>query len=98
MRRRVSSSPQRLERRRRGVSLAAAPVATDVEQLGSRDAEQQDRSVARVVRQVVDEVEEGRLRPLEVVEDDDERTRLRQRLEELPHGPERLLAAGDVCR
>ena len=96
--RRESSSLQRLERRRRRVALAAAPVGMDVEQLGSRHAEQEDRSVARVVREVVDEVDEGRLRPLEVVEDDDERARLRERLEELAHGPERLLAAGDACR
>ena len=64
---------QRLEQDRRGVRLAAAPHGPCVEQLRARDAEQEDRPVARPVRDVLDDVEERLLRPLEIVEDDDER-------------------------
>ena len=41
-------------------------------------------------------LDEGRLGPLEVVEDDDEGPALGERLEELADGPERLLADGDA--
>ena len=44
-----------------------------VEQLRPREAEQQDRRAAREVGDVVDQVEERRLAPVDVVEDDDER-------------------------
>ena len=64
---------QRLEQDRGGVRLAAAPHRPCVEQLRARDAEQEDRPVARPVRHVLDDVEERLLRPLEIVEDDDER-------------------------
>ena len=40
---RHSAVGERLEQDRRGVELAAAPAGTRVEQLGSRDAEEQDR-------------------------------------------------------
>ena len=45
---------------------------------------------------MLDEVEEGRLRPLEVVEHDDERPALREHLEEPPRRPEDLLRAGSA--
>ena len=43
------------------------------------------------VRQVLDEVEEGRLGPVHVVEDGDERPLARERGDELPRAPEELL-------
>ena len=48
---------ERLEQDRRGVQLAAAPARPDVEQLGSRDAEEEDRRGTRPVDDVLDEVE-----------------------------------------
>ena len=62
---------ERLEQERRRVQLAAAPAGPHVEELGARDAEEEDRRVAREVGDVLDEVDEDRLRPLEVVDDDD---------------------------
>jgi hypothetical protein len=44
---------------------------------------------------VLDEIEEGRLRPVEVVEDKHEGTAARERLEEPADGPERLVG-GDL--
>ena len=43
--------------------LAAAPGRAALEQLGPRQAEEQDRRVAREVGDVLDQVEEGRLAP-----------------------------------
>ena len=85
-----------LEQDRRGVELAASPHRTIVKQLGSRHAEHQDRGVARPIRDVLDQVQEGRLAPLDVVEHDRERTRLRDRLQEPSYGPEGLLGGAVV--
>ena len=61
-------------------------------QLRSRDADEQDREIAREVGDVLDQVEERRLGPVEVVDHDDERPCSRERLEQPPDGPEGLLA------
>ncbi len=55
---------QRLEQDRGRVELAAAPAGSAVEQLGSREANEQDRRVPSPVGDVLDEIEEGRLRPI----------------------------------
>ena len=73
---------ERLEQERRRVELAAAPVGSRVEELGPRDAEEEDRRVARQVGDVLDEIDEHRLRPLQVVDDDDLRPLGRARLEQ----------------
>ena len=59
---------ERLEQQRRRVELSAAPARPRVEQLRACDAEEEDRRVARQVRDVLDEVDEDRLRPLQVVD------------------------------
>ena len=64
---------ERLEQHRRGVQLAAAPVRPPVEQLRPRHAEQEDRRVAAEVGDVIDEIEERLLAPVDVVQHDDER-------------------------
>ena len=61
-----------------------------VEQLGPCDAEQEDRRVARHVRDVLDEIDEHRLGPLQVVDHDDLRPFGRARLEQPPKGELRL--------
>ena len=66
-------------------------LGADLEQLGPSDAEQQHRGIPGPVRQVLDQVEEGRLGPMDVVEHDDERTFAREMLEQLADGPERVL-------
>ena len=91
-----SSGAERLEQERRRVQLAAAPAGSDVEQLGARDAEEEDRRVAREVGDVLDEVDEDRLGPLQVVDDDDLRPLRGACLEQPPEGELRLRAA--TCR
>ncbi len=64
------------------------PRGAAVEQLRAGHAEQQDRGAAREQRDVLDQVEERLLAPLDVVEHDDERRLL---LEQLPERPGDLL-------
>ena len=64
---------QRLEQDRRGVELAAAPGRAVVEELGTRRADEQDRRVAGEVGDRLEQVEQGRLGPVDVVDEDDER-------------------------
>ena len=66
---------QPLEEHRGRVELAAAPARPLVEELGSCEADEQNRRVAGPVGEVLDEVEERWLGPLQVVEEDDERPR-----------------------
>src|SRR6266508_4548551 len=86
--------PQRLEQDRSRVDLPTAPCGALVEELGPREADKEDRRVARPVGEVLDEVEERRLGPLHVVERHYDRSLLRQRFDQLPHRPERLLVRG----
>ena len=86
-----SAAPSGLSAQRRDVAAGAGEVRPLVEQLRTRKAEQQDRRVERPVDDVLDEIEERRLGPVQVVEHDDERPLARERLEELPHRPERRL-------
>ncbi len=85
-----SSGAERLEQERRRVQLASGPARPIVEQFGARDAEQEDRRVTRHVGNVLDEVDEDWLGPLQVVDDDDLRPLGRPRLEEPPEGELRL--------
>ena len=54
---------------------------------------EQDRGAARPVGEVLDEIEERRLGPVDVVEDENERSSARERLEERSHGDEAVLGA-----
>src|SRR4029078_12383966 len=62
---------KRVEQGRRAVELPAAPAGLRVEQLGACDAEKEDRRSPREVGDVLDELEERRLGPVDVVEHDD---------------------------
>ena len=66
----VSAVGERLEEDRRRVVLAAAPRGPHVVELRPRHADEQDRRVPRPLGDVLDEVEERRLAPVDVVEDD----------------------------
>ena len=85
-----SSCAERLEQERGCVQLAAAPARSLVEELRARDAEEEDRRVAREVGDVLDEVDEDRLRPLQVVDHDDLRPLGCARLEQPAEGELRL--------
>ena len=86
---------ERLEQHAGRVDLAAGPARAAVEQLRPGHAEQQDRRVAGEVGDVLDQVEEGLLAPVHVVEHADERRLGRDRLEQLAERPGDLLAGGD---
>ena len=80
-----------LEEDRGRVPFAAAPAGAHVEQLRTGHPDEKYRSVPRPVGDMLDQVEERRLCPVEVIEDDDERPPSGQRLEELSHPPKALL-------
>ena len=73
-------------------SLPPPQAGRDVEQVGARHAQEQDRRAARPVGDVLDEVEERGLAPVDVVEHEHERALARRGLEEPPDRPEGLLA------
>ena len=75
------------------------PARADVVELGAGEAQQQDGRVARPSEHVLEQVEERRLRPVHVLDTDDERPQLSARLQPLPHVPEDLVvrAAGDLA-
>ena len=82
---------QRLQVHGRRIGPSVAPARPDVVQLRPRQADEQDARVAGVFDDVLEQVEERLLAPLDVVEDDDDRLLARERLEESPERPERLL-------
>ena len=84
---------QRLEQDRRRVHLAAAPLRAQLEQLGPRDHEQQHRGVAGPVGEVLHQVEQQGLGPVQVVDHQHERVRPRQVLEQPARGPRGVLRA-----
>lgn len=66
---------KRLEQERRRVELPTAPPGLRVEQLGTSDTEEENRCTAREVGDVLDELEERSLGPVDVVEHNDLPTR-----------------------
>ncbi len=60
------------------------PAWTAVEELWPRAAQQQDRGAPREQGDVLDEVEKGVLSPVDVIEDDDERSSSLEQLAEAP--------------
>jgi hypothetical protein len=83
-----------LEQHRGRADLPPAPRGALLQELGAREAEEQDRDVAGEVDDGLDEVEEGGLRPLKVVEDEQQGEIEGERLEQLADRPERLVARG----
>ena len=69
---------ERLELDRRRAHAAAAPPRSDVEQLGPREADDQQRRVPDPGTDVLDELEERLLGPVDVLEDEHERLRARR--------------------
>ena len=93
MRSAVCSGGQRREADRRRVELAAAPTGPSLEQLRPGAADDEQRDAAQPVDELVDEVEQAVVGPVQVLEDEHERPLLGERLEEAPPGGERLAAA-----
>ena len=67
------------------------PAWTVLEQLWSGRAEDEDRGVSRSFGEVVEEVEQGRLGTMDVIDHDDSRANSRDDLEEETSCTERLL-------
>ena len=92
---------QRPERHGERVALPAAPVRAALEQLRSCAADDEERYAFDEVDESVHELEQAVVRPLEVVDHEDERPLLRERLEEdAPPGLKLRAAVGerDVLR
>ena len=86
---------ERLEQHAGRVDLAAGPAGAAVEQLRAGHAEQQDRSVAGEIGDVLDQVEKGLLAPVHVVEDTDDGRLGGDGLELLAERPGDLVAGRD---
>ena len=82
-----------LEQERAGVRLADRPGRTLFEQLRPGEAEEQDRDPAPPLGEVCDQVEQGRFGPVDVLEDHDDRSLSRNRLEQPQKREEDLLAS-----
>src|SRR5262249_56310209 len=83
---------ERRQRDRQRVRLSPAPVRTAAEQLRPRGADNEQRDSGRPIDQVIDEVQQVVVRPVQVLEDEYERPFVRKALEEPPPGGERLVA------
>ena len=83
---------QRFQQDRGRVRDAAAPRRAVVTQLGARLREQEDRRVPGPLRNVLHEIEEGRLGPVEeVVQEEDQWSAGGEDLQEPPEGPRTIL-------
>ena len=74
-----------------GVQLAPGPAGPLLQELGPGHGHQQDGGAAAVVGHVLDQVEQARLGPVEVVEHHHQRPPLGQQLQQPPERPGRLL-------
>ena len=83
---------QRVEHEGVGVRTSGDPRGVALDEVRARKAEEQHGCVANPAREVLDQVEERRLGPVDVLEAHDERARPGKRLEQLADRPERLLA------
>ena len=71
--------------------MAGAPGRPLLEQFGPGERNHAQRRVARPLEQVLDEVEQRRVRPLHVLEGEHRRVRVREPLEEEAPGGEQVL-------
>ena len=84
---------ERLELGRSGAEAAAAPARPDVEQLGTGEAEDHQRRVLDPLGQVLDQLEQRLLAPVDVLEDEDQRPRVGELGGPLARRPGDLLLA-----
>ena len=84
---------QRLELDRRRAQAAAAPAGADVEQLGPREADDQQGCVLDPLGEVLDQLEQRLLGPVNVLEDEDQRLCIGQLRRPLAGGPGDLFLA-----
>jgi hypothetical protein len=82
---------QRTQHERRNMGAPSTPGRTHLEQLGPGQADQQDRAPTPV-NEVLDEVQQRCIGPVNIVDDQEERGPDRQSLEHPPERPRHLLA------
>ena len=85
---------ERLQQQGGGVQLAPGPAGPVLQELGPGHGHQQDGGAAAVVGHVLDQVEQARLGPVEVVEHHHQRPPGGQQLQQPPERPGRLLGRG----
>ncbi len=85
---------QSVERQQRPVRQRGHPHRARLHELGPGEAEQQDRMPAREGDEVLEQVEQSRLGPVDVVDHDHERALPGHPLQQPSDGPERLLGLG----
>src|SRR5207237_4957430 len=71
---------------------SASPARPCVEKLRPREAEDEERDIARPIRDVLDQIEQRRLGPVSILEEEDEWAVARDPFEQLSHRPEGVLA------
>ena len=81
---------ERLELDRGRADAPASPARPDVEQLGPREADDQQRALAHPLREMVDQLEQRLLGPVDVLEDHDQRLDVGQLVGELACRPRDL--------
>ena len=86
--------PRLVLRQRRELDRRPQPGGADFGEVRPGEAADQHRRVVAPAREVLDEVEERRRRPLHVVEHDHDGLRAGERLEQAPDRPEELVAPG----
>ena len=89
---------ERLQEQRGRVQLPTCPSGPLVQELGTGHAQQQHRHIREPVRQIVNQIKQGRLRPVDVIEGDDERQAGGHRLAEAPQREPGVLDAGARTR
>ena len=90
---RAAASHRRAAAAPAGSSAFPAHAGRTLGEVAASEAADEDRRVAGPAREVLDQVEKRRLRPLDVVEDEQHRPLTRERLEEPPERPVELVAA-----
>ena len=88
---------ERIEPHRDRAAPIRAPARSAFEQLRAGEGDHEDRVAPAPVEEVLDEVEQAVVGPLEVLEDEGDRARRGDPLEERPPGREELLAAARRC-
>ena len=86
-------SAERLELDRRRADAPSAPARAHVQQLRPGETDDEERSVAHPLGHMLDQLEERIFGPMDVLEDEDERLRLRHELRPLARRPRDLLLA-----
>ena len=89
---------ERLEQDGRCVPLAATPPGPAIEELRARQADEQDRRIATEVCDVLDEIQQLLLPPVDVVEHAHDRVLLCALLQKLAEGPRDLLGGRRLVR